>query len=188
MSVLSMLSVRVFLTQKTKVPIKFGVFIEKHLLCRQRSKHMESNTTNVKVRGRHVSMPFFSYSSRFRNKVNIDVVSLDDEKSRIKVALDKLSYLKSGWDGLDALPVCAEAVSNVLQLLAVSENKDWQDWTIEPNINGTLTLRTRSHTSAISLGSDSFSFFVKEGKSITGKDNIPFTAEAVVKFMKSLNQ
>ena len=145
---------------------------------------METSTTTYKGKGRHSSVSFFCYGSR-SNSESSAVMSLDEEKLRIKATLDKLSYLKAGWDGLDALPISVEAVSNVLQLLADSDNQVWKDWSLEPNINGTLTLRSRSHTSAISIGTNSFSYFVKNGRSITGSDNVPFTAKAVLRIMQS---
>lgn len=145
---------------------------------------MEATTTTYKRKGRNSSVSFFCYGSRSHSSENAVVSSVDDEKLRIKVALDKLSYLKEGWDGLDALPISVEAVSNVLQMLAISDNKVWQDWVLEPNINGTLTLRSRSHSSAISLGADSFSFFVRNGRNIMGSDNVPFSAESVLRIMQ----
>ncbi len=150
---------------------------------------MEPNTTTFKSRkGKHNHVSFFCFGSNSRGSVNSMVLSMDDEKSRVKVSLDKISYLNTGWDGLDARPVSEEVISNALQLLAVSENLDWHNWTLEPNINGTITLRSRSHSSAISIGSDSFSYYIRNGRNITGKDNVPFAANAVLKVMQSLNQ
>lgn len=148
---------------------------------------MDSNTT-YKGKGRRNSVSFSSYGTRSKSAVPIVVLPLNDEKSRIKIALDKISYLKAGWDGLDALPIAQEAILNVLQLLSVSDNHVWHNWLIEPNINGTLILRSRSHLSAISLGADSFSYYKKEGRNIKGQDNMPFSAEAVVGIMQSLSQ
>jgi hypothetical protein len=146
---------------------------------------METTTTTYRRKGRNSSVSFFCHGTRSDYSEHPAVIPLNDEKLRIKVALDKLSYLKAGWDGLDALPISVKAVSNVLQLLAVSDDKIWQNWVLEPNINGTLTLRSRSHTSAISLGADRFSFFVKNGRNVAGSDNVPFSAEAVIRIMQS---
>lgn len=148
---------------------------------------METSATTYKGKGRCSSVSFFCYGSRSHSE-GAAVMSLDEEKLRIKVTLDKLSYLRAGWDGLDALPISVDAVSNVLQLLAESDNQVWKDWILEPNINGTLTLRSRSHASAISIGTDRFSYFVKNGRSITGSDNVPFTADDVLRIMQSGQQ
>jgi hypothetical protein len=115
------------------------------------------------------------------------LLPLNDEKSRIKVALDKLSYLKAGWDGLEALPVSKGVVNNVSQLLTISTNIDWRDWIIEPNINGTVILRSMSRMAGISIGSDTFSYYKKEGKSVTGHDGVDFSASAVLSVMRILN-
>lgn len=154
----------------------------------QKTKRMKPNTTTYRRgKGTHNHVSFFCVGSNSRGCVNSMVLSIDDEKSRVKVSLDKMSYLNTGWDGLDAQPVSEEVISNVLHLLAVSENHDWHNWTLEPNINGTVTLRSRSHSSAISIGSDSFSYYIRNGRNITGKDNVPFVANAILEVMRSPN-
>ena len=165
----------------------FGSFEKTLYLCPQIERYMDSNTTTYKGNRRHSSVPFFSYGTHSQGEALPVVLPLNDEKSQIKIALDKLSYLKAGWDGLDAAPIAKDVIYNVLQLLSVSDNQVWRNWSLEPNINGTLILRSRSRTSAISLGSDTFSFYIKNGQNITGKDDVPFSAESVVGIMQSLN-
>lgn len=115
------------------------------------------------------------------------VLPLGNEKSRIKVALDKLFYLKAGWDGLDALPVSESVLHNVSLLLAESENQDWQDWTVEPNVNGTVILRHNSRMGGISIGSDAFSYYQKEGNNVVGRDAVDFAISEVLSVMRSIN-
>ena len=148
---------------------------------------MEPNTTTRSRKGQRSSVSLFSFGTRPHNRVNPVVLPLNDEKSRIKVALDKFSYLKAGWDGLEALPVSKGVLSNVSLLLTISDNKDWHGWQIEPNINGTVILRFSSRMAGISIGIDSFSYYQKEGKNVMGRDSVVFSAEEVLSVMRTLN-
>lgn len=132
---------------------------------------MEPITTAMhKNTGRRSANSVFPYSTRTHKGVSPVVLPLDDEKSRIKVALDKFFFLKAGWDGLEALPVSESAIRNVSQLLIISDNRDWYNWTVEPNINGTVILRHSSRMAGISIGTDAFSYYQKEGNNVTGHD------------------
>ena len=146
---------------------------------------MELNTISNRKTGRRSS--FFAYGTPHRKGKKPVVLPLEDEKSRVKVALDKLSYLKAGWDGLDALPISENVLSNVSQLLMISDNRDWLDWDIEPNTNGTIILRHRSHFAGVSIGANLFSYYQKADNNITGRDAVDFTTDAVLSVMRSLN-
>lgn len=148
---------------------------------------MEPNTTTYRRTGRHNSVSLFPSGGRTHSSVNPVVLPLNDEKSRIKVALDKLSYLKAGWDGLEAPPVSKGVLANVSRLLSISDNQDWHDWVIEPNINGTVILRSISRMAGISIGFDAFSYYRREGKNITGRDGVDYSADAVLSVMRILN-
>ena len=149
---------------------------------------MDPNTATYSRTVRHSTISNPSFGTRRHNRVIPVVLPLGDEKSRIKVSLDKLSYLKAGWDGLEALPIAKKVIANVSHLLATSDNLDWKGWAIEPNINGTVILRSNSRRSCISLGADSFSFFIKNGKDVEGQDEVCLTSEAVLSVMRSVNK
>lgn len=144
-------------------------------------------TTTHRNIGRRSSYSFFSYGSRAHKDTSPVVSPLGDEKSRIKVAVDKLFFLNTGWDGLEALPVSESAIRNVSQLLIVSDNRDWHNWTVEPNINGTVILRHSSRMAGISIGSDAFSYYQKDGNNVTGRDMVVFSASEVLAVMRSVN-
>ena len=149
---------------------------------------MEPNVTTPQLHTGMLSISTSYPHGTHSHKVEPSVVlPMDDEKSRIKVALDKLSFLKAGWDGLDALPVSKSVLHNVSLILIASTNQDWKNWTIEPNINGTVVLRHSSHLSGISIGSNAFSYYQKEGSNITGHDAVVFSATAVLSVMRSSN-
>ena len=112
---------------------------------------------------------------------------LNSEKSRMKVSIDKLSYLSDGWNGVDAKSISQIVIENMLSVVLRSSNEDWLGWTIEPNTNGTLILRLRSKKAAISLGAERYSYFIKEGRNVTGRNNIDFTPSALLSTIRILN-
>lgn len=149
---------------------------------------MEPITTAThRETGRRTTCSFFSSGTRSHKGVSPVMLPLDDEKSRVKVALDKFFFLKAGWDGLEALPVSEKAIRNVSQLLMISDNGDWHNWTVEPNINGTVILRHSSRMAGISIGSDAFSYYQKDGNNVTGHDMVVFSAGEVLAVMRSVN-
>ncbi len=148
---------------------------------------MEQDAATSRRTGRHNSVSLFPFGRSDQGSVNPVVLPLNDEKSRIKVALDKLSYLKAGWDGLEALPISKGVLTNVSRFLAISDNQDWHDWIIEPNVNGTVILRSISRMAGISIGNETFSYYKKEGKNITGRDGVNYSANAVLSVMRILN-
>lgn len=143
--------------------------------------------TSFKNTGRRSSYSIFSYGARPHKKVSPVILSINDEKSRIKVALDKLSYLKAGWDGLDALPISVSVLQNVSHILMDSDNQDWKDWALEPNVNGTVLLRHNSRMTGISIGSDAFSYYQKDGNNVTGRDAVDFNVSEILSVMRSIN-
>ena len=147
---------------------------------------MEPNTAiSHRSRRRHVVSQSFAGTPSLIGVAPL-ALSVNNEKARIKVALDKMSYLKSGWDGMDALPIPKRILSNVTMLLFASDDFDWKGWSIEPNINGSIILRSETRLSGISLGAESFSYYVRKGKNIEGEDNVDFTPEAVLSVMHAI--
>ena len=50
------------------------------------------------------------------------VLTVNNEKSRIKISIDKLSYLKYNWDGLEALPINNDVIKNINATVRISKN------------------------------------------------------------------
>ena len=54
--------------------------------------------------------------------------------------LDHLSLLKKNWDGRGALPISERVIRNLRQVLMISDNTDWENWMISPDVNATISL------------------------------------------------
>jgi hypothetical protein len=72
--------------------------------------------------------------------------------------VDYLSTLQKDWDGYGALPISSQVIRNI-KILLISDNADWQNWTISPDGNATLGLQSRKQKALISIGSLEFSYF-----------------------------
>lgn len=107
------------------------------------------------------------------------------EKSRIIIAVDKLSYLRNGWDGADAPSISTKVIENIKQIVDLCKNNDLIGWNIEPNINGTIFLRYNN--AAISLGTDMFSYYYKVGNKVFGKNKLVYSPDAVIDTIRMIN-
>lgn len=107
------------------------------------------------------------------------------EKSRIIIAVDKLSYMRDGWDGADAPSINTKVIENIKNIVDLCKNNDLIGWNIEPNINGTILLRYED--AAISLGADMFSYYFKVGNKVSGKNKLVFSTAAVIDTIRMIN-
>ena len=98
-----------------------------------------------------------------------------------------LAKLKNDWDGCGASRILPNVVSNIRAVVLSSKDADWSDWTISPNVNGTLFLQSTKYVSSLSLGEKEFSFFTMKGGQREGKSHIPFSAGSFLAAMRKLN-
>ena len=144
------------------------------------------NTNNISPTPNNIaSEPAVAFGSTRYGKKYDAVLSIQNEKSRIKVSIDKLSYLNFDWDGMAALPINNEIINNITEVVRISKNNDWIEWQIEPNVNGTIFLR--HDDAAISLGINTFSYYVKKGGKVTGKNKIIFSPESLIETIRMIN-
>lgn len=102
--------------------------------------------------------------------------------------LKDLSSLQLNWDGFGALPISKNIIKTVKNLLSISEDKDWQNWLISPNVNATLTFQSQKNRASISLGEKEYSYYaVLNGKRL-GESHIDFDAHKFLSLMRKLDQ
>ena len=92
--------------------------------------------------------------------------------SRIITRIDHLTMLRYDWDGNGAVPILPKVVSNIRSVVLASKDSDWTDWTISPNVNGTLFLQSTKCVGSLSLGENEYSFFSKKNGVREGKSHI----------------
>ena len=107
--------------------------------------------------------------------------------SRVIARIDHLAHLGTNWDGCGASHILPSVVTNIRSVVLSSKDTDWIDWTISPNVNGTLFLQSTKHVSSLSLGEHEFSFFTKKDGQREGCSHIPFNVASFLSTMRKLN-
>lgn len=108
--------------------------------------------------------------------------------SRIIDTIARLGELQDSWDGFGASHILPEVISNIRQVLLISKDADWENWTMSPNTNGTIFLQSTKQVCSLSLGSREYSYFSKIDGVRNGKSHLPFDAEKFIEVMRILNQ
>lgn len=81
--------------------------------------------------------------------------------------LDELGRLREGWDGEGALPISAQVMKNMKDVMLISNNSDWENWMFGPEVNACIGLQSKGSGACVSLGGKEFSYFaIKDGKRI----------------------
>lgn len=120
----------------------------------------------------------------------------DKESMKVEVADENLGYMKrrlkeftslqKGWDGEDAQPVLAEVIAFMDQLFHSCISLDLTDWSLFPNVNGTLLLQRKD--AAISIGKDEYSYFAEAKEKAIGHDHLPLSIESVLSTIETINR
>ena len=100
--------------------------------------------------------------------------------------LDHLALLEDGWAGEGSCAVSKKVINNVKSVLLLSENDDWKDWLISPDVNATLTLQSKSSQAVISLGANEFSYYAEKSEKKYRASHLPFSPMAFLQTMFSL--
>lgn len=108
--------------------------------------------------------------------------------SRVLARIDHLAGLKNDWDGFGASRILPAVITNIRSVVLASKDADWRNWTISPNVNGTLFLQSTKHVSSLSLGEKEYSFFSNKDGLREGESHIPFSVGEFLSAMRSLNK
>ena len=79
-------------------------------------------------------------------------------------------------------------VENFNLLLDRIDKRLLKGLTIFPETNGTLLIESTKREAGISLGDKGFSYYEIEGKTVKGKDDLPFSVEAVIEAISKINR
>ena len=115
-----------------------------------------------------------------RLTVEVTQPALADAYDRV----DHLAMLQKNWDGEGALPISPKVIRNIKSALMISDNADWQNWSISPDGNATLGLQSKKQKALISIGAREFSYFAMVDGQKCGDSHVPFTPEALLGVMR----
>lgn len=148
-----------------------------------------------------VAYPMTSYTDVMHYLHTIDISSEDKEKVAKRLTLEvtgehlsevfeKLNHLRTlqeNWDGRGALPISRRVINNVRQVLALSDDVDWKDWTLSPNVNATVMLQSTVRRASISLGVEEYSYYARMNGKDIGENHIDFNPAGLLTLMRNLN-
>lgn len=110
----------------------------------------------------------------------------DENLGYMKRRLKEFAGLQAGWDGDEAHPVLPDVTAFMSQLLCSCSSMELADWSLFPNVNGTLLLQRKN--AAISIGLNDFSYYAEtKGKTI-GLDHQPLSIESVKSTIETVNR
>ena len=110
----------------------------------------------------------------------------DENLGYMKRRLKEFSTLQPGWDGEDAQPVLSDIIVFVGQLLRSCSSLELSDWSLFPNVNGTLLLQRKD--AAISIGKEEYSYFAETKEKAIGHDHQPLSIESVMSTIETINR
>ena len=111
-----------------------------------------------------------------------------DGVNRVFACIDHLAGLKNDWDGFGASRILPAVITNIRSVVLASKDADWRNWTISPNVNGTLFLQSTKHVSSLSLGEKEYSLFSNKDGLREGESHLPFSVGEFLSAMRSLNK
>ena len=100
--------------------------------------------------------------------------------------IDELAKLRNGWAGKGSYAISPVVLKNLKQVLLISENDDWTEWTISPDVNATVGLQSKTTQALISLGTTEFSYYTVKGGLEQGDSHVAFSPEAFLNVMRQI--
>ncbi len=110
----------------------------------------------------------------------------DENLAYMKRRLKEYSKLESGWDGDEAQPVIPQISAFVEQMLRKCDSHELSEWSLFPNVNGTLLLQRKD--AAVSIGVDEFSYYAESKNKTIGRDHQPLSLDSVNSAIEAINR
>lgn len=108
-------------------------------------------------------------------------------KSHLAEAFDRiyhLSQLENDWDGHGALPISRVVLNNLRSVLLISDDEDWEDWMISPDVNATVCLYSPKTKASISLGATEYSYFARIDGKRHGESHVKYSPQSFLQLMR----
>ena len=100
--------------------------------------------------------------------------------------IDELSRLEDGWAGDGSYAISRKVLNNLQRVLLISDNEDWVDWMIGPDVNATIGLQSKTNRAMISLGADEYSYYVRKNGKRIGDSHVKFTPDSFLQIMHDI--
>lgn len=100
--------------------------------------------------------------------------------------IEELSKLQYDWDGEGALPISKNVLTNMKQVLLISDNSDWNNWMISPDVNATLGLQSIQSRACVSLGAKEFSYYVRKKDEKIAASHVNFEPNVFLNILRTI--
>ena len=100
--------------------------------------------------------------------------------------IDEIANLRNGWAGKGSYAISPVVLRNLKQVLLISDNADWTEWTISPDANATVGLQSKTTQALMSLGVKEFSYYSDKGGQERGESHINFSPEVFLDVMRQI--
>ena len=114
-------------------------------------------------------------------------MEVDDEHIRyMRQRLQESAKLEKGWDGYgDAIPINPIVIDKIKLFLESCKPSDLLEWSLFPNINGTMLLE--QDDAAISIASKEFSYYAENGDKYIDSEGIETSVSNLIAVVKKIN-
>jgi uncharacterized protein YdgA (DUF945 family) len=100
--------------------------------------------------------------------------------------IDEIAKLRNGWAGKGSYAISPAVLKNLKRVLLISDNADWTEWTISPDVNATVGLQSKSTQALMSLGVKEFSYYSDKDGQERGESHIDFSPETFLDIMRQI--
>jgi hypothetical protein len=129
------------------------------------------------------------------NNLNIDIKRAvyrqlqlevaDENLGNMKRRIKEIENLQYGWDGENAMPVNRDTIEMIRQVLKKARPSDLSDWSVSPNVNGTILLELDD--AAISIASKEFSYYAERGERYMESEHQKCSVDALIETIRRIN-
>lgn len=114
------------------------------------------------------------------------IVLCEEDVSALREKLETLKSLPGNWDEEGALPIEEAVVRHTDEILHLLREYSPRQWLLFPDTNGTLYMQYRSGKGGLSIGTDTFSFFVEEPGGEWAGDELEYNARNIKKVLAKI--
>ena len=110
----------------------------------------------------------------------------DENLANMKRRLKEFSKLEAGWDGYgEAIPIVSDTVKLMESFLKSCRPSDLEDWSLFPNVNGTLLLE--QDDAAISVASSQYSYYAEKDDKVISAEGKETTVDNLLDTIHTIN-
>lgn len=123
----------------------------------------------------------------YNDCINTNISSVGDNLLKAYKRLEHLSTLKDNWDGRGALSISDKVLNNIKSILELSNDADWTDWLIGPDVNATIRMQSKKNKASISIGANEYSYYARLNGKRLGGSHITFIPDIFLSLMRELS-